>query len=84
MEDYLLMTNASRSNLIGVAQLVARQRKANLTVATEKNFNELRGMNIQFTEPALLVKHRVLGSKQYEGEAEIIKYLREQQFKVVY
>lgn len=84
MEDYLLMTNASRGNLIGVAHMVARQRKANLSVMTEKDFAHLRQIGIQFTEPALLVKHRVLGSKQYEGEKEIIQYLRDQQFKVVY
>ena len=82
MEDYLLITNKQRQNLIGIAQMVARQRKTNLFIVTDHK--EAKKLNIHYFEPALLVKHTILGKKQIEGEKEIIDYLREQQFKIPY
>ncbi len=79
MENYLLLSDPRRVNLLGVAKMVANQRGAKLFV-----YNDASQFPYQCDEPGLMVVHRVLGKQLIEGETEIINYLREMQHKNVY
>ena len=87
MEEYLLIIQSNDVNLFELSKMVAKQRKCNLVVLTEKNTNELlnlKNRGIHCPMNTLMVRHRVLKGNRVFGRDEIIKFLREQQFKIPY
>jgi hypothetical protein len=86
METYTLVVNSQYSDLIKLTQLIGRQKKNKVIIFTEHNTNEisqLMKLGFRFYGPSLIITSR-LGERpfQIDGEKEIIKFLREEQFKI--
>jgi hypothetical protein len=87
MESYTLVTNSSRKDLIQLVRNIARLKGTGLVVVDQTDpatIQRLVQMGFQFTGPTLIVMDK-LDDRPYQvsGEDNIVKYIRDVQYKVV-
>lgn len=87
METYILVTPRS-ANLVELVKTIGRLKKTRVIVIDEKNQNDISRlihMGFQFPGPSLIVMNSLEDRPlQISGENEIVKYVREVQYKVVF